>query len=106
MLETPQEAFGWVATFVAHLGFRRQVAAGRIGETSFRMPGTPATDWICLIAIGVLFLSLIFNFSDPHWYYNLIAAVALIGVHLLSYEYFSRKRARVGLPDVEPGHRS
>jgi L-asparagine permease len=96
--------FGWVSIFVAHLGFRREVAAGRIPPSSFRMPGAPATDWICLAALALVFVSLIFNFSDPHWYYNLIAAVVLVGVHLLSYEYFSRKRVREGLPDVEPGH--
>ena len=94
--------FGWIAIFVSHLGFRRQVAAGRVAIPSFQMPGSPYTDYLCLAALALFFLSIVFDFSNPQWWYNLVAAVALLVVHNLSYEYYSRRTARHGLPPVAP----
>lgn len=94
--------FGWFAIFVSHLRFRRQVVAGRIAPVSFRMPGAPYTTWLCLAALGVVFVSMVFDFSSPHWYYNLTAAATLIIVHNLTYEIAKRRTARHGPPDVEP----
>ena len=83
--------FGWIAIFVSHLGYRRQVAAGHIVPPTFRMPGSPYTDYICLVLLGIFFVSMVFNFSNPHWWYSLIAAIGLPALILLSYEYFVRK---------------
>lgn len=85
--------FGWVSIFVSHLGFRRQVAAGRIAPLAFRMPGAPWTDWICPPALAAVFVSMVFDFSRPHWYHSLIAAVALLVVHNLTYEIARRRAA-------------
>jgi L-asparagine permease len=96
--------FGWIAIFVSHLGFRRQVKAGRISLPSFRMPGAPYTDWICLVALVAMFLWLVFDQRNPHWWHGLIAAVALLVVHNLTFEVAKRRVAGHGLPDVAPGH--
>jgi L-asparagine permease len=71
--------FGWIAIFVSHIGFRRQVSAGRIALGSFRMPGAPYTDWLCLAALVAMFLWLVFDQRNPNWWHSLIAAVVLLG---------------------------
>lgn len=93
--------FGWIAVFVSHIGFRRQVAAGSIRPVSFRMPGSPYSDYIALAVLLVLFLSMIFDLRNPRWYYSLIAAVVLLGGFNLTYEIAKRKIAKKGLPEVE-----
>jgi L-asparagine permease len=92
--------FGWIAIFVSHLGFRRRVAAGTIDQPNFRMPGSPYTDWICLAFLALAFVALTFDLSNPHWYYTLIASVILIGIHLLTYEYYRRRTP--SRPDADP----
>jgi amino acid transporter, AAT family len=57
----PEKAFSWITSIstvgtlwtwgiimVAHLGYRRAVAAGRVKASSFRMPGAPFTNWLVL----------------------------------------------------------
>lgn len=93
---------GWVSIFVSHLRFRRQVVLGLIPAPSFRMPGSPYTNWICLAALGAVFAHMVFDFSNEHWYFSLIAALLLLGGHTVSYEVSRRRTARRGLPDVRP----
>jgi AAT family amino acid transporter/D-serine/D-alanine/glycine transporter len=38
----------WAIIMLAHLGYRRAVAAGRAKASSFRMPGAPVTNWLVL----------------------------------------------------------
>ncbi|MDI3403194.1 amino acid permease [Streptomyces cavernicola] len=94
--------FGWVAIFVSHLGFRREVAAGRIAPVAFRMPGAPWTDWLCLAALAAVFAAMVFDFSQPTWYYSLFAAVALLVVHNLTYEIATRRRTPHDSADGAP----
>jgi L-asparagine permease len=94
--------FGWIAIFVAHLGFRRQVEAGHVAPVGFRMPGSPYTDYACLGVLVLLFVSMVFDFRNPTWYYSLIAAVVLLVGHNLTYEIVKRNVVSHGLPPVKP----
>jgi L-asparagine permease len=96
--------FGWIAIFVSHLGYRRRVAAGLLPKPTFRMPGAPVTDWICLVALAALALSMMFDVNDPHWYYSPIGAAVLLGVHNLTYEYYRRVHPTPPKRAQEPIH--
>ena len=37
--------FVWGMIVFTHLRYRREVNAGRLPESEFRMPGTPAANW-------------------------------------------------------------
>jgi L-asparagine permease len=82
--------FGWIAIFVSHLGFLRAVADGRVPEPVFRAGGR-GVDLICLAFLGALALWMTLDTSNPHWYYSLIAAVALLGGLTLMYEFYARR---------------
>ncbi|MBK8867823.1 MAG: amino acid permease [Actinomycetales bacterium] len=82
--------FGWIAIFVSHLGFLKAVDAGRVPRPVFRAGGK-RVDVLCLAFLGALALWMIFDTSNPHWYYALIGAVVLLGGLTLMYEYYSRK---------------
>lgn len=83
--------FGWIAIFVSHLGYLRAVDRGEVPPPKLSAPGGRVTDYVCLALMIVLALWMMFDQSNPHWYYSLIAAVVLLGGHNLTYEYFSRK---------------
>jgi L-asparagine permease len=83
--------FGWIAIFVSHLGYLRAVDAGRVPRPTLTAPGGKVTDWICLVLLVALALWMMFDTSNPHWYYSLIAGVVLLGVHNLTYQYWSRR---------------
>ncbi|EHY87400.1 amino acid permease [Saccharomonospora azurea] len=90
----------WMAIFVSHLRFRARVRDGSIAPVDFRMPGFPYTDWCCLAVLVTIFCSLVFDSGTA--YAGLIATLALVGVHGLTYEIAKRRVARHGLPDVTP----
>jgi len=50
----------WAMILIAHMGYRKAVAEGRVEPSSFRMPGAPITNWIALafIALVTMFLAL------------------------------------------------
>ncbi len=93
--------FGWIAIFISHIGYRRAVAAGRVRGVSFKMPGYPATSYLCLAFLVIAYLSMTFDFSNPHWYFNVIATLVLVGGHSLTYIYYRAKVARHGLPKLD-----
>ncbi|ACU97088.1 amino acid permease [Saccharomonospora viridis] len=92
----------WISIFVSHLRFSAQVRSGAIAPVSFRMPGTPYTNWCCLALLGVLVVSLLFDFSGDTGFYSLVVTMSLVAVHLATYEFVKRRVAREGLPDVTP----
>ena len=44
-----------------HLSYRQQVNAGRLPESSFRMPATPAANWFVLAFLAMVLVLLAFN---------------------------------------------
>ena len=95
--------FGWIAIFVSHLGYRRAVARGDAHAVDFRLPGAPATTWICIVFLVAVALYVMLDFSSANWYYSLIAgALMLVGTNV-GYEISRRRLARNGLPDLGEG---
>ena len=52
----------WAIIMIAHLGYRKAVRAGQVKSVSFRMPGAPYTNWMC---VGFLVLVAAFLSLDP-----------------------------------------
>lgn len=90
----------WMSIFISHLRFRARVRDGSLDGVSFRMPGSPYTDWICLAVLATIFCSLALDGDTS--YAGLIATVVLVAVHGATYEIAKRRVARHGLPDVTP----
>lgn len=86
--------FGWISIFLSHLGYRRAVSAGRVPQVDFKMPGAPYTDYLCLAFLLAVALYMMFDFSNPHWYYSLIAGALILGGTTLGYEVSRRRRAQ------------
>lgn len=93
--------FGWISIFVSHLGYRRQVDRGQVAPVHFRMPGAPVTNYVCLTFLVVLSLYIMFDFSNPHWYYSLLAGVLIIVATTVGYEFSKRHVAKKGLPELK-----
>lgn len=96
--------FGWISIFVSHLGYRRQVARGQVAPVHFKMPGAPVTNYVCLVFLTVLSLYIMFDFSNPRWYYSLLAGVLILVATNIGYEISRRHVRRNGLPDLTPSH--
>lgn len=92
--------FGWISILVSHLGYRRAVARGRAHAVDFRLPGAPATNVIALVFLGAVALYIMFDQSNPHWYYSLIAGVVIVVGTNVGYEISKRHVLRHGLPEV------
>ena len=93
--------FGWISIFVSHLGYRRQVDRGQVAPVHFKMPGAPVTNYVCLTFLVVLSLYIMFDFSNPHWYYSLLAGVLIIVATTVGYEFSKRHVAKKGLPELK-----
>jgi amino acid transporter, AAT family len=52
----------WAIVMIAHLGYRKAIKEGRAKAVSFRMPGAPFTNWMC---VGFLVLVAAFLALDP-----------------------------------------
>ena len=70
----------WAIIMIAHLGYRKAVAAGRAKAVTFRMPGAPVANWLViaflLIVSGLLALdpeTRIALYVTPVWF-------ALLGI--------------------------
>jgi amino acid transporter, AAT family len=50
----------WALIVIAHLGYRKAVAAGEARPVPYRMPGSPYTNWcvVAFLALVAIFLSL------------------------------------------------
>lgn len=89
--------FGWISIFLSHLGYRRALAAGRVAASSFRMPGSPVTDYVCLVFLVAVALYMMFDMRNPTWWHSLVAGVLIVGATNLGYEV-TRRRARSARP--------
>jgi amino acid transporter, AAT family len=72
----------WAMILIAHMGYCKAVAEGRAQPSSFRMPGSPVTNWIALafIALVTLFLTL-----DPGTRVALYIGPVWFGILALGY---------------------
>jgi AAT family amino acid transporter/D-serine/D-alanine/glycine transporter len=72
----------WAMILIAHMGYRKAVAEGRAKPSSYRMPGSPVTNWISLafIAVVTCFLAL-----DPNTRVALYVAPVWFGILALGY---------------------
>ena len=92
--------FGWISIFVSHIGYRRQVARGQVRGVSFRLPGAPVTNYVCLAFLVLLSLYIMFDMTNPHWYYSLIAGIVILVGTNIGYEISKRHVAKHGLPEL------
>jgi len=76
----------WALIVIAHLGYRKAVERGEAAAVSFRMPGTPYTNWLVLIFLGMVAIFLGIDESTRVAIYVAPIWFALLG---LGY-YFSR----------------
>ena len=53
--------FVWGMIVFTHLAYRRQVNAGLLPESGFRMPATPAANWFVLAFLAMVLVLLAFN---------------------------------------------
>jgi AAT family amino acid transporter/D-serine/D-alanine/glycine transporter len=53
--------FVWAMIVYTHLQYRRRVDAGLLPRVSFRMPGSPYTNWITLAFLAMVLVLLAFN---------------------------------------------
>ena len=83
-----------ISIFVSHLGYRRQVDRGQVAPVNFRMPGAPVTNYVCRTFLVVLSRYIMFDFSNPHWYYSLLAGVLIIVATTVGYEFSKRHVAK------------
>ena len=80
----------WIIIMVAHAGYRRAVAAGRVQPVSFRMPGAPAANWLVvafLLAVAALL------WLDPDTRVALYVAPFWFGLLWLGFSWLSRRTA-------------
>ena len=82
--------FGWITIFLSHLGFLRQVDQGLVPAPTFRAGGR-VVDYICLALLGAMALWMLFNFTNPTWYYPPIAVAIVMVVLTIAYGIVRRK---------------
>ena len=81
----------WGVIVASHLSYRRRVRAGTVRASSFRMPGSPVTNWIVLAFLGFVVVLLAVNEQQRIAIYAGAAWALLIGV--ASVRYARRGRA-------------
>ena len=99
--------WAWSAITLSHLFHRRAVSKNSSADMSFRMPGSPYTNWMILLVIGVVAIMLAVYGSTRITFYILLSWVAL----LTAAYYFNASRQRnktsssevfVRFPNEEP----
>jgi amino acid transporter, AAT family len=73
------------------LAYRRQVDAGRLPESEFRMPGAPAANWFALAFLAMVLVLLAFNKDTVIALY-----VAPVWVAIMVVGYFASRSHHVG----------
>ena len=86
--------FGWVSIFFSHLGYRKAVACGRVPASPFRMPGSPWTDYGCLVFLAAVALYLMFDLSNPTWWHSLLAGLVIVVGTNVGFEIARRRSPR------------
>lgn len=84
----------WAVILIAHLGYRKAVAAGRLRPLGFRMPGSPYSNWfaVAFLALVAMLLSLdegtrVALYVAPVWF-------ALLGAGYQAAKRGQRSRMR------------
>jgi amino acid transporter, AAT family len=82
----------WALIVITHLGFRKAVAAGRIRPVSYRMPGSPYTNWlvVAFLVLVVMLLSIdegtrVALYVAPLWFIILGAGYQIAKRHAAQY---------------------
>lgn len=77
----------WAMILVAHLGYRRAVAAGRVEASPFRMPGAPVMNYLILAFLAFVLILLAFDegtrialYVGPVWF-----AILAVGYLVAKY---------------------
>jgi AAT family amino acid transporter/D-serine/D-alanine/glycine transporter len=102
----PEKAFIWITSIaligtlwtwsiimLAHLKYRRSVAAGLETPSSFPMPGAPAANWLVILFLLCVAVMLAF---DPET--RVALYVAPVWFAILGIAYNRWRRARLGGP--------
>ncbi|ATY86058.1 proline-specific permease ProY [Kyrpidia spormannii] len=89
----------WGMILVAHMAYRRRVAAGQVQGVKYRMPGTPVTNWIGLAFLALVVVLLLF---DPDTRVAFYVALAWFAILVIAYQ-FVRRRAGHGMGAEGPG---
>lgn len=75
--------FTWAMIVIAHLGFRRKVAAGQISAGTFRMPLAPYTNYLVLAFLAMVVVLLAFDAETRiALYVTPLVAIAIGGGYL------------------------
>ena len=94
--------FTWAMIIIAHLGFRRKVAAGQIEAPTFRMPFAPISNYIVLVFLALVVVLLAFD-SDT----RIALYVTPIMAFALAVGYIAvRRRQPASLTPVPTEHSS
>jgi amino acid transporter, AAT family len=83
--------FVWGMIVFTHLAYRREVNAGRLPESEFRMPATPAANWFALAFLAMVLILLAFNKDTVIALY-----VAPVWVAIMVIGYFASRSHHVG----------
>ena len=73
----------WALIVIAHLGYRKAVAAGEARPVSYRMPGTPYTNWL---VVGFLILVAVFLSLDAGTRVALYVAPVWFAILTVGYQ--------------------
>ena len=88
---------------------RNLAAHGQARGVSFKLPDAPVTNYGCLAFLILLSLYMMFDMTNPHWYYSLIVGIAgiviLVGTDI-GYEISTRHVAKHGLSELGRSHPS
>ncbi|MGD0475194.1 MAG: amino acid permease [Candidatus Velthaea sp.] len=77
----------WALIVIAHLGYRKAVAAGEARAVSYRMPGSPYTNYI---VVGFIVLVAIFLSLDPSTRVALYVAPVWFAILAIGYQFTNR----------------
>lgn len=95
-LVTTGAVFVWSIILIAHLRYRVQVRKGHVERSSYRLPGSPWTNWFALafLAMVVVMIAL-----DPDT--RIALYVAPLWVAILAVGYFMHRRRTTLTPSAE-----
>ncbi|MFT4185889.1 MAG: amino acid permease [Micrococcaceae bacterium] len=71
----------WCSILYAHIKFHKQVTAGKVAETSFKMPFAPYSNWFALVSLIIIFIMSCFDY--PVGLYTIAVAVPIIVIVLV-----------------------